>query len=76
MVCFLMLSFSFQTERLYFKVVLPHDETSELASQAMFFSSVWSIGRAIDKVATTVKLRNENNIATAKVYTQFIVSGL
>ncbi|XP_033626264.1 AN1-type zinc finger protein 1-like [Asterias rubens] len=55
-----------QTERLYFKVVLPHDETSELASQAMFFSSVWSIGRAIDKVATTVKLRNENNIATAK----------
>ncbi|XP_022092121.1 AN1-type zinc finger protein 1-like [Acanthaster planci] len=55
-----------QSERLYFKVALPREHDSDLKGQAIFFSSVWSVGRAIDKVASIVKLRNDNNVATAK----------
>ncbi|XP_038050391.1 AN1-type zinc finger protein 1-like [Patiria miniata] len=57
-----------QTERLYFRVVLPRGQGQDqgLKSQAVFFSSLWSVGRAVDKVASIAKLRNDNNVATAK----------
>ncbi|XP_072014120.1 AN1-type zinc finger protein 1-like [Amphiura filiformis] len=54
-----------QVERIYFSVVLPRGCCSE-KNKAIFFSSNWSIGRCVDKVAEVMRLKNDNNIANAK----------
>ena len=35
--------------------------------KAMFFSSVWSVGKTVDRIAALLSLKNDNNIASAQV---------
>ncbi|CAH1779522.1 unnamed protein product [Owenia fusiformis] len=51
-------------ERIYFRVLLPHGTPDK--DKAMFFSKTWTIGRAVDRIATVCDLKNENNISYAK----------
>ncbi|XP_033126057.1 AN1-type zinc finger protein 1-like isoform X1 [Anneissia japonica] len=55
-----------QCERLYFQVYLPEEYRAKEKSKAMYFSKEWSVGRLVDKVASTVGLKNDNNLATSK----------
>lgn len=54
-----------QTERTYFQVFLPKEAKD--ASLPMFFCSKWSVGKVVDFAASLAKLKNNNNILTAKV---------
>ncbi|XP_066288964.1 AN1-type zinc finger protein 1-like [Branchiostoma lanceolatum] len=53
-----------QTERIYFQVFLPKDSAEK--SRPMFFSTQWTVGKTVDKIAAICRLRNDNNVATAK----------
>nr|XP_054764908.1 AN1-type zinc finger protein 1-like [Lytechinus pictus] len=54
-----------QKERLFFQVYLPKGHSEK--QKPMFFSKMWSIGKMVDRIAALLELKNENNIATAKV---------
>ncbi|XP_028392304.1 AN1-type zinc finger protein 1-like [Dendronephthya gigantea] len=54
-----------QEERVFFSILLPK-ESMEQKPKPMFFSKKWSIGRIIDQIAKTYKLKNENNQQTSK----------
>ncbi|XP_046842241.1 AN1-type zinc finger protein 1-like [Xenia sp. Carnegie-2017] len=51
-------------ERIYFSILLP--EGSLTRTKAMFFSKRWSVGKTIDEIAKTCKLKNENNKQPSK----------
>ncbi|EDO37071.1 predicted protein [Nematostella vectensis] len=53
-----------QDERVYFNICLPKD--GQERQKGMFFSKVWTIGKAVDKTASIIGLKNQNNVATAK----------
>ncbi|XP_050693985.1 AN1-type zinc finger protein 1-like [Eriocheir sinensis] len=52
-------------ERIYLLVSLPPSSSSSSSSLAVFVSRAWSIGRAIDSIASIAKLKNQNNITSA-----------
>lgn len=53
-----------QNERVYFQVFLPQGNQEK--SRPMFFCSKWSIGKMVDKAASMLNLRNNNNILASK----------
>ncbi|XP_059835381.1 AN1-type zinc finger protein 1 isoform X1 [Hypanus sabinus] len=53
-----------QSERVYFQVFLPKGSNEK--SRPMFFCSKWSIGKVVDKAASLLNLRNDNNILACK----------
>ncbi|KAJ8277616.1 hypothetical protein GJAV_G00077580 [Gymnothorax javanicus] len=53
-----------QIERTYFQVFLPKEAKDTCLP--MFFCSKWSIGKVVDYAASLAKLKNNNNILTAK----------
>lgn len=66
-----------QTERVYFWVALPRTtfESDEIASSGgqskktdvpTFFCERWSLGRAVDFLSSQEKIRNANNVASAR----------
>ncbi|XP_072169250.1 AN1-type zinc finger protein 1-like [Diadema setosum] len=58
-----------QKERVFFHVHLPKSCTDR--HKPMFFSSMWSVGKAVDRTAALLSLKNENNIASAKKLRMF-----
>lgn len=51
-----------QQDRIYFLLLLPKSSSSSSSSIPVFVSQHWTIGRAIDDIATLAKLENKNNI--------------
>lgn len=52
------------TDRLFFKIVLPLG--SKITSAPVYLTRTSTVGRAVDKLATILNVKNENNVATAK----------
>ncbi|XP_030831893.1 AN1-type zinc finger protein 1 [Strongylocentrotus purpuratus] len=53
-----------QKERVFFQVHLPKGHSE--SHKPMFFSNMWSVGKTVDRIAALLRLKNENNIASAK----------
>ncbi|XP_052229300.1 AN1-type zinc finger protein 1-like isoform X2 [Dreissena polymorpha] len=53
-----------EAERVYFQVYPPLE--CQKPEQPLYFSKVWTIGRAIDSIAERLKLPNKNNVQDAK----------
>lgn len=54
-------------EKRHYLLVCHHDATTDtVLAQPMFFSSRWSVGKALDVSANTMKLMNRNNVAGAE----------
>lgn len=53
-----------EEEKVFLQILLPSN--CGTASEPMFFSKTWSIGRVIDSIADRLKLKNENNLLNSK----------
>ncbi|KAJ7383996.1 AN1-type zinc finger protein 1 [Desmophyllum pertusum] len=53
-----------QDERIYLRVLMPFGNKER--EQPMFFSKYWTIGKVIDKIAESARLKNDNNKKTAE----------
>ncbi|XP_031567224.1 AN1-type zinc finger protein 1-like [Actinia tenebrosa] len=53
-----------QSERVYFNIYLPQGHKEK--TKAMYFSKCWTLGKVVDKIASTTRLKNENNITSKK----------
>lgn len=51
-------------ERIYFLVKIGR-EKNEKQEFPVYVSSEWSVGRSIDQIAATCKLKNQNNLSNA-----------
>lgn len=59
-------------DRVFFKIILPLG--SKTASTPVYISRNWTVGRAVDSLAITFGIRNDNNISTAKLLGLFDTS--
>lgn len=53
-----------QEERIYLRVLMPLGNKER--EHPMFFSKYWTVGKVIDKIAVTARLKNDNNKAESK----------
>ncbi|XP_058966436.1 AN1-type zinc finger protein 1 isoform X1 [Pocillopora verrucosa] len=53
-----------QEERIYLRVLMPLGNKER--EYPMYFSKYWTVGKVIDKIAVTARLKNDNNKAVAK----------
>lgn len=53
-----------QEERIYLRVLMPLGKKER--EHPMFFSKYWTVGKVIDKIAVTARLKNDNNKAESK----------
>jgi len=52
-------------EKRHYLLVCHHDPADTITAQPMFFSTAWSVGKALDVAAECFKVENRNNVPGA-----------